>query len=532
MVMKKQNENREELLPTRCAAAESTETRSGFSFADNRRSTNVQRKLIEGVRACEPIPQRFGDDSSVSNPMMQRELGGYDDSAHQKPDLLKTTAESTADIVQRSVGLEIESSASWQVYNQGYEAVTGEHLVLYATPQFRLETELSGKLEFVIEPPLDTPQELVSVMDDVVQVARAIDTAKIVTRQNVRDDFASDHFKRETRKDVDLFKLSDVVKGGAPYYISKGLGEFQGGFQATVGVHLSAVPFLLERISKGDLIENYPSSNQMDRARSTAEKTRKEATGKPFTDYSGISPAMEGLLNLIYYYIFVGTPTDRKPFPKGITQVMARTNFGKMFSMTPEASMLARYPEQWLNLVTRVADIDPSRKVFCGTFGDTAEEVSSVDITIADWLLNMTRNVDVLSVSGGGPEVLKTMGDMDKTDDLGAEGENNQAVILELRGLDFNSKPIKDWVPFAYNIAKIIERLNSRNNDGMQAMKDVSDKDGGAMYWSPWRAEQEGGENILSMGIEAMKAPFNAQVVGLIIRARERAKLARWEKDF
>lgn len=443
-----------------------------------------------------------------------------------------SSALSSESVIQRNVGIEIESSPYWQAYDKKFNAITNEHKVLYSTPDFRLETELSGKLEFIIEPPLNNIQELLKVMEKVVEVATAIEKAKAKIKKNVRDDFASDYYKKEIRKNVNLFKLNKVIDNGAEVYISKGSGAFQGGFQATVGVHLSAVPYLMERIAKGDFINNYPSWEQMKRAQKTGENARRNATAKPFTPYSGISPAMEGLLDLIYYYIFVGEPNFQKPFPKGITQIMARTNFGEMFLMTPEAKMFALHPELWVEYVTKAADISPNRKVFCGSFGDRKEDTTTVDVKIGDWLLNMTKNVDLLSTAGGGPPILKTMGNMTKTDDIGAKDAENRGVILELRGLDFSTIKINQWIQFAYDIAHIVEQLNSLNDDRLQAKSDVSDKDGNSMYLSQWNAEQEGGENILLMGIEAMNAPFKAQVAGLIIRARERATLAKKEVQF
>lgn len=431
-----------------------------------------------------------------------------------------------AGVVQRKVGLEIESTPDWQAYNAEYQAIVGQHLVLYQEGKFRVETELSGKLEIVIEPPAENTEELLQIMDRVVEVARAIEVAKVRTKQTVRDDFASEHLKQEVHKQVKLFPISEAVPGALEgVYISKGPGQFFGGFQATVGVHLSAIPFLFERLQRGDFISDYPSGDTIRGAAQQGVHAREASVDMPYTDYHQISPEMEGLLDLIYYYIVVGSQPGRRPFPKGITQVMARTNFGKMFSMTREAPMFAAHPALWVKYVTEAAGLNPDTPVFQGRFGDDDEHTSTVDITIGKWLLGMVKGVDRLSVKGDGPKILKTMGDMKKTDDLGAKGEENRGAILELRGLDLVTIPITEWIPFAYKISHIVDQLNSRVEDPLKANYDVERAgNGGALSWSPLEAKREAGQDVLLMAVEAMHAPFVAQVVGLMMRAKARAR--------
>ena len=430
-------------------------------------------------------------------------------------------------VVQRAIGLEIESSPDWQAYDLDYTPITGEHSVLYHDSRFRLETELSGKLEFVIEPPLKTTDELIAVMKDVVAVAESIGTAKVSSNQEVRDDFASNHFKEDRFKKVGLFLLSDVVKGAANVYISKGPGEFSGGFQATVGVHLSAVPYLMNEINHDALNDNYPSKREIGGALETADQARKDMVSLPFAPYTGISPEMEGLLSLIYYYIYVGEADAKRPFPKGITQVMAKTNFGKMFSMTPEATMFKHYPEYWVKYVTKAAGVNPKRKIFCGTFGDTEDVNEQVNIKIGDWLHQMTQGGDLLTVKGGGPEILKTMGETSKTDDLGAEGENNEGVIVELRGLDSSTVPLSGWIDYAVNISRKVEELHAPNRDKIGSMTDVMRERNSFFHSGLTKDLRDADDAVLKMSMEAYKAPFASQVAGLVKRAKEATKMAR-----
>lgn len=54
---------------------------------------------------------------------------------------------------------------------------------------------------------------------------------------------------------------------------------------------------------------------------------------------------------------------------------------------------------------------------------------------------------------------------------------------------------------------------------------------GGELSWSPLSSERQTGQDLLAMAVEAYHSPFQAQVSGLMDRARERARQAFSERE-
>ena len=460
--------------------------------------------------------------------------------------------DSQSTVIQRAIGLEIESSSTWSAYSKkDNKLITGQHLKLYSGKQFRMETELSGKLEFVIEPPAQSTTQLVKIVEDIQAVVKKLIKSTHKTGM-VTNTFMLEFLKQENpeKPEIDLVKkyenlvsptaklidLQTVFGKQSPeVYISRGSETFNGGFQATVGVHLSALPMLFENIQdiayqKG----GFPSEKELKIAQQQSVDTLNQSInmGLPLTQYHVISPEMEGLLHLIYYYIAIGSSTseERRPFPKGLTQIMAKTNYAQMFSMTPEAKFFALYPSIWVKFVTDTAHVNPEDKIFQGTFGDPKKAEQTIDVTYREWLLGMVgtpeeKGKDVLSVEGGGPEILKTMGELSRTDDLGVEGESSQGVIVELRGLDHITVPVQKWDTYAARIGNFVDKLNTLyTGNKMQATQAVFQRGKGSeLFWSFLSSEQEAGEDISAMAVEALNAPFQSQIEGLIKRAQAKA---------
>jgi hypothetical protein len=146
-----------------------------------------------------------------------------------------------------------------------------------------------------------------------------------------------------------------------------------------------------------------------------------------------------------------------------------------------------------------------------------------------------SKGVDRLSVKGGGPEILKTMGDMSKTDSLGVKGDSNRGVIVELRGLDATTVSFDQWDTFARKIGDAVDGLNEQNDDPrdkLEANQEVAKAGHGPeLFWSPMQSERQAGEDVYAMAVEAYQAPFKAQVSGLITRAAARAEQAFNERE-
>ena len=455
-------------------------------------------------------------------------------------------------VVQRAIGLEIESDPSWQAYDSHKQLITGRHETLMSKGGFRLENELSGKLEFVIEPAVDTADELVAIVKNIQAVVHEMQNAK-VEPAIVRDDFAVDHLskmysksKEEVLKDkqfdkivnkkVNLIRTSQISGSNSTTYISKGYA-FTGGFQATVGVHMAAIPELFRWIRSTGFfsMSSFPTKDIMGQTEQVVGTARENSIGIPFNWYNQISPEMEGLLHLIFYYLLVGTSVrDRRPFPKGLTQVMARTNFAEMFAMTPEAAFLSRNRDYWVKFVTKAAGLDPDGRIFENKFGDTEKDEKTVDLTRAQWLSSMVgtsgeKGVDKLTVAGGGPAVLKTMGGMTKTDSLGVDSPGDRGVILELRGLDAATVGVDEWGHFAKFIADSINNMNRLTSPAERTAKNrevAREGHGPELFWSPLPQREQAGKNVYAMAVEVFSTRFQAQANQYVAKARSQAQVA------
>jgi hypothetical protein len=455
-------------------------------------------------------------------------------------------------VVQRAIGLEIESDLSWQAYDRHKQLITGRHEILMSKEGFRLENELSGKLEFVIEPAVDTAEQLVAIVKNIQAVVYEMQNAK-VEPAIVRDDFAVEYYskvhnksKEEILKDkqfdtnvnkkVNLIRTNQISGSNSTTYISKGYA-FPGGFQATVGVHMAAIPELLKWIKTTGLFSmtSFPTKDIMEKAEQKVGTARESSIGIPFNWYNQISPEMEGLLHLIFYYLLVGTSVrDRRPFPKGLTQVMARTNFAEMFAMTPEAGFLSRNRDYWVKFVTKAARLDPDGRIFESKFGDTDKDAKTVDLTRAQWLSSMVgtsgeKGVDKLTIAGGGPAILKTMGGMTKTDSLGVDSPGDRGVILELRGLDGASVGVDDWGRFAKFIADSINDINRLTSPQERMAKNqevAGEGHGSELFWSPLPQQEKAGKNVYAMAVEVFSTRFQAQANQYVDKARSQAKVA------
>ena len=417
--------------------------------------------------------------------------------------------------IQRNVGLEIEVGSKWAGFRRSKEMITGEHITLVKRPGFRLENELSGKLEFVIDNPgAETVAELEKITTGMTKLA--VELIEYKTKKN---------------KLIPMKKIKGGTKG---YYIQQGV-SFNGEFQATVGVHLSAMRTLFENAADiGAIVQDAPAvTDQVDTA---MEKTVGRFAG---TSYRQISPEMEGLLTMVLYYLHIGAVSPNSPFPKGKTEIMAQTDFGQMFKMTPEASYFARQPEKWTDFVCSAAKLDPDGRIFQQKF-DTrtvpmhelykAPHAKTVDITRREWLSKMTEDVDILTQHGGGPEILKSMGSLKKkTDDLGVDGEKNRAVIVELRSM-LTTYTVDKWVEYATKIGKFVDNLNARNEDRRGALDKVAQSGSEANLYNTG-FEQEAGDEVNAMAYEAFFTEFKSQVNGLAKRARARAELAADERE-
>jgi hypothetical protein len=247
---------------------------------------------------------------------------------------------------------------------------------------FELQAEDSGQestIEFVTNPPgMAGEAEVKSVMDSMVKLATKLE-------------------KRNNKRSFNASKIG----GSAAFDLTPGY-LFTGSMQATVGVPLACVPALYRNLK---FVEG---SESMTKAVESAEGS-KEAVKK----IAGSEPSGEviGLLTLLKHYLALGNVKGERSFPKGVFNMMARTDFKTMFSMIPESDILAKQMKQWVNLVC--GELEADEPVLQQTFSyDETKQKAPYKIvtTRREWLEDMPSR-DRLSRDGKKAEDVEVASD-------------------------------------------------------------------------------------------------------------------------
>ena len=350
--------------------------------------------------------------------------------------------------IQRAVGLEIETGNlgaykpkwthwftlfGWHVRKaEAAERITNVHMKLYEESGFRIETELSGRLEFVIEPPVETWAEMLEVMTRVQKVASSLAEANTTRKKVVRLDYityvdanpeqvAGWEYMTENQKREEFtteegtVNLEEVLSNGDvfhPEVLISRMGTVDGNFQATVGIDLETMDQMMQ---EADLLIRQQEARDKDLIDNVAEIIKTHKKQDPI-----MSKKKEGLLRMVYFYIYFGRARMGGNMPKGQLAFMARTNFAKMFSMMDEAISYCENQDSWprevLGILTQF-NIQGSERVLTERYGGV-----EIEVAISDWLQRMVgregkMGTDLLSKAGGGPAILKTMGNLqNKTD--------------------------------------------------------------------------------------------------------------------
>ncbi len=412
--------------------------------------------------------------------------------------------------IQRAIGVEIETTNDVAAYdkftirenhggkNEKYERIEDEHRPLYRGNGWRLETELSGKLEFIVDPPVDTVDELVDKVNQCASLANKIKDA------NAQEEPVKG--KEAPPKPAMLINGEQLQLIDSNVYISQDpSGNMTGGFQATVGIDMRYLPDLM--IAQKDIL-NDKAEELNDEAKKLVPDSKvlladkkqfadkqedqwshKKALGLKYDDRDE-SEEMKGLKRLIYYYLLRGAEPSkkknalkRKSFPKGLTQIMARTDFAQMFSMTPEAKDWTNHEtkdwnklvEEWAVKICKDLQLEPEGRVFEQTFSgnhifnEPFNQKLDVEIgtTRKQWLIEMCGTDDKMgkdlltkdnNESKDAGEIIKTMGGLGHiVDQL---EDDKQGVIMELRQLDSILIKVSEWGKFARDIAEKVSTTN------------------------------------------------------------------------
>ena len=301
----------------------------------------------------------------------------------------RPTAKAT--VIQRNVGMELETQPDWAVTTKGDDpkAVTKGTPIIHR-PHFQLQAEYSSdttsNLEFVTNPPGVKNRGEYTEFRAAILALRAELNAKANTAP---------------------FTASELTGGEGAYTIRPGTTQIKPHLQVTAGVPLASVEALLKNLNdigaQGTI--NYAGS---------AAKGRNLAT-KFATDAGLEGPSQEliGFVSMIQRYLAEGagdpnaTGHQVATFPKGVFSVMARTDFKKMFSMLPEAerNAIAANMDSWVttmlskNVLNRA--YAPDGGVMSQVFDDPQSETPAMKINTSrdDWLRTMPER-DLLTYKG------------------------------------------------------------------------------------------------------------------------------------
>jgi len=250
-------------------------------------------------------------------------------------------------------------------------------------------------------------QEMITTAREAAVLAQKIDEKK-------EEPFYATELSNKAQKNVIVHKLSDY-----PYL-----------FQATAGIRLDRITAVFSKPS--EVFESGVFSAD------TVKRAKKaiEASGLP-QEVRRIR--LTNLLTLILTYI-EGARRHTTNI-KEITPMMARTDFGRLFSLLPQPtrSYFQEHPEQWVALVCT----KPNQELVLPSEADDRSEVADplntsdtssplYNISTSEWLKGMLKGKDLLK--GLDPD--KSMGGLGKRTDPGNpknKEELDRQPIFEFR---------------------------------------------------------------------------------------------------
>lgn len=204
-----------------------------------------------------------------------------------------------------------------------------------------------------------------------------------------------------TRNGGEPFNASEI--GGAPSIKMKPGATLTGELQATAGVPLASLPTLMKKLND----KNWGGASHMEKA---LEHTKTSVPKLESMMGGEVSSELVGFLSMLRLYIQCGKSEgtkyngtrQRRSFPKGQFQLMARTDFHKMFKMLPEKERetITQKMKQWLAIVGEGLDIHkPVSNAIYNYDESWKTDGMSISTTRKEWLENMPEK-DRLSRGG------------------------------------------------------------------------------------------------------------------------------------
>ncbi len=304
-----------------------------------------------------------------------------------------------AAVIQRNVGMEVETSNYWQVWTADGGPDQAPRPVPKGTPivhrpHFQLQAEFAGdaasNLELVTNPPGSINRtEYEACRDGMVTLGREL----------------------EALQGGKAFNAAALTGGDPRFTIQPGVADQGLGahLQVTVGVPLASVPALFKHLEDEGVEAPFELANTASQTKQGIAPGVAAALGQ-----AQISPELLGFITLIEQYLKEGggNPNAQQAqmpqmatFPKGVFTLLARTDFKRMFDLLPpnEQTAISNHLAAWVTAVLNKPNgaFAPDQPVLKQTFLDpeSTAPASTIDTTRADWLANLPER-DLLSYHG------------------------------------------------------------------------------------------------------------------------------------
>ena len=333
--------------------------------------------------------------------MGQQSVGHHTDADAQPPSLLPAATGSArpaqaAAVIQRNVGMEVETSKYWQVWtadggpDQAPRPVPKGTPVVHR-PHFQMQAEFAGdatsNLEMVTNPPGSISRtEYEACRDGMITLGREL----------------------EALQGQKPFNAAELAGGDPRFTIQPGVADQGLGahLQVTVGVPLASVPALFKHLEDEGVEAPFKLANTATQTQQGIAPGVATALGQ-----AQISPELLGFITLIEQYLKEGggNPNAKQAqmatFPKGVFTLLARTDFKRMFELLPpnEQTAISNHLDAWVTAVLNKPGgaFAPDEPVLKQTFLDpeSTAPATTIDTTRADWLTNLPER-DSLSYHG------------------------------------------------------------------------------------------------------------------------------------
>ena len=340
-------------------------------------------------------------------------------------------------VIQRAVGFEMEVATWTSTKDEGKPLAKAEKIV--KGDGFNLESDevlggAASDIEFVVHPPVHDRDRAAAVFDEIESL-----TSKMEKAGSKRKDRTFNAADVGSHRDDVTLKAHD---------------DFSASMQVTVAVPLEQMPALFSKAITGNAIDSEVDMGVTNRV---IEKNK-----HVFAEYGEklggqVSPQLRGLAALVVDYLHRGNMGGFEQFPKGLYPIMARTSFKKMFAMIPEAKYFATRPDEWADMMLKLAGLTDENagdsEMMKPTFvGMEPGKHFKLGTTKNQWLKAMPDD-DLLSASQD-----------ERFDGMGAIGKGTDKLVPKKVDDKLDDKKVDDKLDEKQNTTDTNNATSSKND--------------------------------------------------------------------